>query len=154
MQHALADYSSPLGRQNGGQAQEAPSKQVRVLLADDEAPIRQLMSRILVAQGWEVRAAADGQEAVEAWPEGGTPYDLVILDLRMPRLNGYEAYCRLRQLHPTACFLFVSGYAEEEIWKRVQEEGLPYLLKPFTPQELLRKVRELLNGAVSRADCK
>jgi len=117
----------------------------RLLLADDDAEIALLMHRILTRQGWQVVQVGDGFQAVSAWPAGGIPFDLVILDLYMPRKNGYQAYQELRKLHPEARFLFVSGwFTEDACAKRVVDEGLPYLLKPFDPQDLISMVRLLL----------
>lgn len=124
-----------------------PSASARLLLADDDAEIAALMCRILARQGWQVVQVSDGAQAVEAWPAEGPPFDLVILDVHMPRKNGYQAYRELRQLHPEATFLFVSGWSSDDTCvKQVMDEGWPCLLKPFDPQELISLVRALLRA--------
>jgi len=128
---AVEDAST---RQNG----------VRILLADDDLQVRGLFTRVLAQQRWEVIAVADGSAAVAAWPLCGEPFDLVILDLLMPGVNGLEAYRALLRLHPEARFLFVSGYADVGIWQQIRDDGQMMLLKPVTPSALVAAVRTAL----------
>ena len=117
---------------------------MHVLVAEDDPLVRSLLVRLLAMQGWEVRAVADGLAAVAAWRERGG-YDLGILDVRMPRMNGYEAYLLMREVSPRARFLFVSGYAAEEIQERLLgADGLDYMAKPFDSDALLERVWALL----------
>src|SRR4030042_4609772 len=118
----------------------------RVLLADDEEPVRVLTTRILARQGWEVTAVSDGRAAVAAWPSDGSPFDLVILDVRMPGMSGGEACGGLGRIHPEAHFLFISGYiGEEERTRLPKGERIAFLAKPFSPGELLAEARALLH---------
>ena len=119
---------------------------VRILLADDDPQVRAITTRILHRQSWEVVTATNGQEAIERWPPDGEPFDLVILDVNMPEMNGYEAFRELRRLHPDARILFISGYAEVPSWRRLVEEGgQPFLAKPFSPRQLVDTVRSLVS---------
>ncbi len=137
----------PIGSERARAAASCnPKSQVRILLADDEPQVRNLIVRVLSRQGWEVVAAANGNEAVAAWPVHGAGFDLVILDVNMPGLSGYEAYLKLVEIHPEALFLFASGYAEQDVWyQMVEKRGLPTIAKPFSPSDLVAKVRALLN---------
>jgi len=118
---------------------------VRILLADDDPQVLAITARILNRQSWEVVTAASGQEAIESWPVGGEPFDLIILDVNMPAMNGYEAFRELRRLHPGARILFISGYAEVPTWRRLVEEGgQPFLAKPYSPRQLVDAVRSLI----------
>jgi len=96
---------------------------VRILLADDDPEVRAITTRILRRQSWEVVTAANGQQTIERWPADGEPFDLVILDVNMPEVNGYEAFHELQRLHPDARILFISGYAEVPSWRRLVEDG-------------------------------
>ena len=125
---------------------------VRILLADDDPQVRAITTRILRRQSWEVVTAADGQEAVDAWPDDGEPFDLVILDVNMPEMNGYEAFRALQRLHPEARILFISGYAEVPNWRHLVEEGgQPFLAKPFSPRQLVEVVRSWIGESNGEA---
>jgi len=125
----------------------------RILLADDETNVRSLLKRLLALQGWDVVEAANGREAVDAWPEDGAPFDLVILDMNMPILGGLAAYEELKRLHPQMVVLFISGYVEESSWRDVILKGkVPFLAKPFTPQQLVATATALVaHGRVQAA---
>lgn len=71
------------------------------------------------------------------------PFDLLILDLQMPNLGGYAAYQRIRKLRPNVRVLFMSGSVSGD-WDRVQQDKLPFLAKPFTGDQFVRAVRDLL----------
>lgn len=125
----------------------------RILLADDDDNVRGLFRRLLALQGWDVVAARNGREAVEAWPEDGTPFDLVILDMNMPIMSGPAAYEELRHRHPEMVVLFVSGYLEEACYREVLLKGkVPFLAKPFTPQQLVATATALLAHGRQRGD--
>ncbi len=134
-----------------GQA-SSDGRRARILLADDDDNVRGLFERLLTLQGWDVVVARNGREAVEAWPEEGTPFDLVILDMNMPEMTGAAAYEELHRRHPEMVALFVSGYMEEEYWRDVIVQGkVPFLAKPFTPQQLITTVTALLAHGNDRA---
>jgi len=127
-----------------------PDGLIGVLVAEDDALVRSLLERLLATQGWEVRAVADGAEAVAAWRERGG-YDLAVLDVRMPRLSGYDAYLQMREMAPAARFLFVSGYAAEEIEARLAGDGrVAYMAKPFDADALLERLYALLGAGDAR----
>lgn len=135
--------------------EQAPSDgmRARILLADDDDNVRGLFRRLLALQGWEVVAARNGREAVDAWPTDGTPFDLVILDMNMPVMSGPAAYDELRRRHPEMVVLFVSGYLEEANYREVLLKGkVPFLAKPFTPQQLVATATALLAHARQRGD--
>ena len=125
----------------------------RILLADDDDNVRGLFRRLLALQGWDVVAARNGREAVDAWPEDGAPFDLVILDMSMPIMSGPAAYEELRRRHPEMVVLFVSGYIEEANWREVILKGkVPFLAKPFTPQQLVAAATALLAHGRQRVE--
>ncbi len=119
---------------------------IRILLADDETSLRLMLTRVLERQGWLVTAADDGQSAIDAWPEGGESYDVVILDMQMPDFNGAEVYDVLSQRQPPARFMFITGYMGWQPWERIVASNMPILLKPFKPTELVAKIKQMLGA--------
>ena len=118
-----------------------------VLVAEDEAPLRHLMGRMLTAQGYVVVEAADGHEALLLAEKGGAGIRLIVTDVVMPRLNGPDWVKRLDEIHPGSKVLFVSGHLDESLAGGVESRPGSHLLqKPFTPSEFLRKVREVLDA--------
>lgn len=109
----------------------------RVLIADDEADLRFLLSTLFVDLGWNVDEAADGHEAL-AKLEGGT-YDLVLLDHRMPGLNGGEVYERMRSAGKIFPAILVT--AAKQVTKIAAHHGFSmYLGKPFGIDDLLEVI--------------
>ena len=120
-------------------AQPPPS----VLVADDQPDIRTLLGITLEREGLDVRFAANGAEAVAAYLE--RPAHLVILDVKMPVLDGPEALTLLLALDPAVRCCFVTGYADPRLAARLLAQGaLEVLFKPFRLGELAGTVRRLL----------
>ncbi|MEW2275355.1 SpoIIE family protein phosphatase [Streptomyces sp. SID685] len=137
---AAADDSPETGAALGSGAGPIPS--ARVLVADDNADMRDYLTRILTAAGYEVDAVTDGAEALEA-ARRRTP-DLVVSDVMMPRLDGLELVARLRGDTRTASVpvLLLSARAGQEASIEGLQAGADdYLVKPFAAAELLARVR-------------
>jgi DNA-binding response OmpR family regulator len=116
----------------------------KILVAEDERDIRELINFTLRLNGYEVVSASDGEEALELalkeYP------DLVLLDIRMPRLNGYEV-CRLIKgneatKHIPVVFLTAKGQ-ENEVEKGMKAGATDYILKPFSPDQLVERLEKL-----------
>jgi two-component system OmpR family response regulator len=126
------------------------TRQARILVVDDEAHIREVIHYALDREGYAVELAADGAGALARLPEG---FDLVVLDILMPELDGLSLCRRVRQ-GPAATarlpIIFVSSRAEE--LDRIVGLDLgadDYLIKPFSPRELVARVRSVLRRAAS-----
>jgi two-component system, cell cycle sensor histidine kinase and response regulator CckA len=118
-----------------------------VLLVEDERPVRAVTLRILRAQGYCVLEAGDGAEALALAQRHPGPIHLLLADVVMPRMGGIELAERLRALRPETRVLHVSGYVDRAIWDGpVPAAGAAFLQKPFLPETLVRKVREVLGG--------
>lgn len=116
-----------------------------VLLVEDEDAVRQLLRETLEALGYTVLSAPNGPEALRVSVEYARPIDLLVTDVVMPQMNGRALAERLAQQHPGLKTLYVSGHADEFIVRHgVLEPGLTLLRKPFTPDELAWKIREVL----------
>ena len=118
-----------------------------ILVVEDEDVVRALACRGLREQGYTVLEARHGREALDRVEEGRHVIDLVISDVVMPELNGRELGSRLTALQPELPVLYMSGYTGDDVIQRgLLEPGVPFQQKPFTPQGLARKVREMLDG--------
>ncbi len=118
----------------------------KILIAEDEPDIRELVAFMLRFAGYEVMAASNGEEAVQAATRD-VP-DLVLMDVRMPRMTGYDA-CRIMKANPDlrdvpVVFLSAKGQ-ESEIQSGLEAGAEEYLLKPFSPDELTNRVRAILS---------
>ncbi len=118
-----------------------------VLLVEDEAPLRRVAVRVLKRAGYNVLEAGNGLDAL-AKVETGVKVDLLITDVVMPMMGGSELAAKLRERDPDLAVLFVSGYTENAIVHHgVLDANIIFLQKPFQPDELLRRVRQVLDGS-------
>jgi DNA-binding response OmpR family regulator len=116
-----------------------------ILVADDEEDLRELVSYRLSRSGYEVVEAVDGQEAFELATER-TP-DLMVLDVMMPRLDGYELTRRVREqdsLRSVPVILLTARSQETDVGRGFDVGADDYLKKPFNPDELVARVRAVL----------
>jgi PAS domain S-box-containing protein len=117
-----------------------------VLVVEDEEVVRALVRDILEGNGYTVLTASNGVEAQKVGRSHKTPIHLIVTDVVMPKMGGREAAELLAPHLPGVKVLYMSGYTNEAIVHHgVLESGIPFLKKPFTPDALLRKVRQLLD---------
>jgi signal transduction histidine kinase/ActR/RegA family two-component response regulator len=117
-----------------------------ILLAEDEDAVRKLTRIVLEEFGYTVIEASDGQEAVSKFMENKDRIGLFLTDIVMPVMNGREAYERIKKIKPKLKVLFASGYPSDFTHKsEILAEGLDFIGKPVSPDNLLKKVREVLD---------
>jgi CheY-like chemotaxis protein len=118
-----------------------------VLLAEDETGVRSLARRALQRFGYTVLEAGNGEEALRVAREYGDPIDLLLTDVVMPEMGGRELAQILTRERPTTRVLYTSGYPDTAgLQEEVRESVVAYLPKPYTPEELAKKVREVLDA--------
>lgn len=113
-----------------------------MLVVDDEAGIRNVYSRWFTQRGFDVHTAPDGLVAVQQCRV--ERYDIIIMDLEMPHMDGFAAIEAIRALHPHMPILVVSGYAVRGDQGPLAEKNLVSLMKPLSLFDLERHVRMLL----------
>jgi two-component system cell cycle sensor histidine kinase/response regulator CckA len=124
----------------------APHGTETVLVAEDDTPVRDFVTRVLSANGYRVLSASEGFDALRLCGESADPVHLLVTDVVMPGMGGRELAFRVKAAKPGIRILFVSGYTGNTISHSGNlEEGLEFLQKPFTPDALLRKVRKVLD---------
>lgn len=117
----------------------------KILIAEDEHDIRELIKLTLTFGGYDVAAARDGLEAVEMASQ--ERFDLIMMDVRMPRMTGYEACRALKdrsEFNQTPIILLSAKGQKQEIEEGVSAGAAAYILKPFAPDQLLKKISEVL----------
>jgi len=117
-----------------------------VLVAEDDPHVRELTKEVLEGYGYKVLDATDGENALNVYHNNKDHIGLLLLDVIMPNKNGKEVYDVISQERPDIKVLFISGYDEDVIYsKGLLDTGTKYLSKPLSPDELLYKVREVLD---------
>lgn len=117
-----------------------------LLLAEDNPDLRKIVKEILLKSGYTVIEAKDGEDAVKKYKECRETISLLILDVVMPGKNGKESYEEIREMKPSIRVLFMSGYTGDVVLdKGVHDAKVDFIAKPLSAQELLRKVREVLD---------
>jgi DNA-binding response OmpR family regulator len=118
-----------------------------VLLVEDAPMIRRLAQQVMTKAGYTVFEAADGNQAIAQVDAHSGPIDIVVTDLIMPGLSGVDLAQRLTVLRAGARVLYMSGYTDNAIVRNgLLADGAPFLQKPFTPEELLKKLRDVLDA--------
>jgi len=131
----------------------APSARGRetILLVEDEAAVRDLARDVLQANGYTVLEARHGSEALRIGERHADSIHLMLTDVVMPGMSGRQLAERLAPLQPTMAVLYMSGYTNNAIVHRgVLDARTAFLQKPFTPDALARKVREVLDAVLER----
>lgn len=116
-----------------------------ILLVEDEDLLRNALVELLEAEGYRVLPARDGIEAVEFHAAHKQEIGAVILDLGLPRLGGWEAFLQMKDADPGLKGIVVSGNLERERRREMRQKGLKASLrKPYSPEEILKTVRQVL----------
>ncbi|MBZ5671215.1 MAG: PAS domain S-box protein [Acidobacteriia bacterium] len=117
-----------------------------VLVVEDEEGVRSLVCETLESHGYKVLEARGADDALSIFEQYAEPIHLLLTDVVMPQMGGKELAKRLSSVHPETKVLYMSGYTDNAIVRHgVLEGGTPFLQKPFVPQTLVRKVRQVLD---------
>jgi CheY-like chemotaxis protein len=122
------------------------SRLKRILVVDDEQPIRDILSKMLSVIGFEVVVAGTGDEGLDLFQDG--PFDLVITDLEMPGMDGWTLTSRIKGDSPDTPVLVITGSSKVHVMREMKEPSAnSVMIKPFRLAELKRTVQRLLSEA-------
>ena len=125
--------------------------QANILIVDDNPSMTRTMALILEHKGYAVSTAQDGQEAVEKIVE--RPFNLVLMDIKMPRLDGIEAFRQVKRIRPQTTVIMMTAYtADDRIQQALDEGAYGVLYKPPDIDRLLGLLQEVLERGSGRAD--
>jgi two-component system, cell cycle sensor histidine kinase and response regulator CckA len=117
-----------------------------ILIVEDDARLRKIVRKVLNQNGYKLLEAENGEDAVEISKKHDGAIDLLLTDVVMPKMSGKETAERLQPLYPQMKIIYMSGYTDNTIANHgVLAPGLNFIQKPFTPDELAGKVREILD---------
>jgi CheY-like chemotaxis protein len=132
-------------------AMDASKRPPRVVIAEDDDDMRAVLSELIASVGAEVALAASGSELVKLMTDD-RPIDLVVTDVRMPWMTGYNVALSARNSGMGVPIIIVTAFPDDELRAQVERLGAAVLLaKPFRPEELLSLVRARLPGAPAGA---
>ena len=121
----------------------------KILIVDDEERFRTTMRKLLIAEGHDAQTAGSALEALETL--SNESFDVVILDVRMPEMNGVEALKRIRKIDPYLEVIIMTGYASVDTAREIMTTGaFDYLLKPYSIETLLEKIEAAHDRRLSR----
>lgn len=125
---------------------EIPRGSGTILLVEDELLVRNSLRSVISSCGYSVLEAADGEEAVQVFRENAATVDLIILDMIMPKKNGWETLQEIRSIKPEIKNIFLSGYTADILdSKGINDSGEILIMKPVNPPLLLEAIRNLLD---------
>jgi DNA-binding NtrC family response regulator len=117
-----------------------------VLVVEDDRAVREIVAAALAQRGYVVLQAPDAGTAMELARSAGGPIQVLLTDVVMPGMSGRELAQALAPKHPGLRVLYMSGYADDAaVRHEALEQDVPFLQKPFAPEELVDKVREVLD---------
>ena len=123
------------------------AKTETILVVDDEPLVLSLTSAMLTRYGYSVLTAASGAEAIALFKHSpSVEVHLLLVDLAMPDMTGVAAVQRISEWRPGLPVLYFSAYSDDESLRPSYARGIPFLAKPFTSLQLIKKIRELLDG--------
>lgn len=119
----------------------------RVLVVDDQSPVRNALYRLLEGEGYDVLAASNGTDGLTICRRSLRPIDLLVTDCDMRKISGVQFARECSGICPELCVLYISGSSpDEQLMEELRTPNRRFLAKPFRADDLLRRVREMLLG--------
>ena len=127
--------------------QEIARSSETILLVEDDEMLLDLVKTVLEEQGFHVLAAKDGEKALEVYAHHKDEIAVVLSDMGLPRLGGWEILHKMKEINPNAKIILASGYSDPMIRSEMLKEGaMDYVSKPYNTDEITKKIREVIEG--------
>src|SRR5712692_8256247 len=118
-----------------------------ILLIEDEESLAELMKMLLEEQGYKVLFARDGEEGLLLYKKHKNEIAVVITDMGLPKLGGWEVFKKVREIDPKAKVILASGYVDQKLKAEMISTGAKdFLQKPYDPAQIAKKIREMIDG--------
>jgi len=141
----VSEEGIALTTENEAKKMPASGGEETILLIEDEAMTREIVTEFLEEKGYSVISACDGEEGVEIFKHNIDTISLVISDIGLPKIDGEEVFRRIKSIRPSIPFILTSGYIDPEKRNTFEKLGLEALMpKPYLPQDILNKIREVI----------
>jgi CheY-like chemotaxis protein len=142
----LPRADAPAAATGDAAVERMPEGTEHILLVEDDSSVRRLSKELLIRLGYSVTEAASGRAGLALGSDDTRHFDLALCDVILGDMSGPAVAEALSALRPSIRVLYMSGYTDEAIVRTgVLDEGKPFLQKPFTPMQLARKIREVLD---------
>ena len=124
----------------------SPSRET-LLFVEDESMLLELLRVVFEEEGYTVLTASDGEKALEVFRERGKEIALVLSDMGLPKLGGWEVFRRLRELNPSIKVILASGFVDAAVREDMIKQGADDVMqKPYVPHLILERIRSVLDG--------
>jgi PAS domain S-box-containing protein len=118
-----------------------------ILLVEDEPLLLDLLKLVLEEKGYRIATATNGQEALDVYTQYRDTIDLVLSDMGLPKLGGWETFQKMREVNPDVKVILASGFVNPELKVEMMKQGAKdFVQKPYVPHKILRRIREVLDG--------
>ena len=126
---------------------EVIGKKETILLVEDEQMLLELLKSVLEEDGYHIVTAADGEEAVEIFRSNKNEIGLVLADMGLPKLGGWEMFEKLREMKPNVKVILASGFVDPKMRTELMNRGAKdFVQKPYVPTVILKRIREVLDS--------
>ncbi|MFI5251637.1 MAG: response regulator [Bacteroidota bacterium] len=117
-----------------------------ILLVEDEEMLLDLLQTILLSKGFNVLTAKDGLEAIDVYKSHEGKIDLILSDMGLPRMGGWEMFCQIKEMNPKVKAILASGYLDPNLKAEMIKAGAKdFVQKPYEPDIILKRIREVID---------
>jgi two-component system, cell cycle sensor histidine kinase and response regulator CckA len=126
---------------------EGVGKKEMIMLVEDDQMLLELLKSVFEEDGYRVVTAVDGEKAIELFRQKKTEIGVVLTDMGLPKLGGWEMFEKLREIDPDVKVILASGFVDQEMRTELINKGAKdFVQKPYVPDKILRLIREVLDS--------